>query len=71
MIKKLQINSFNFFKKQNKVFFSPIFKYFYHLILFANKDSEFIISWKQYQPEFSFHLNTKEELLFQNSQNKN
>ena len=54
----------NFFKKQNKVFFSPIFKYFYHLILFANKDSEFIISWKQYQPEFSFHLNTKGRITF-------
>ena len=54
----------NFFKNQNKVFFSPIFKYFYHLILFVNKDSEFIISWKQYQPEFSFHLNTRGRIIF-------
>ena len=49
----------SFFKKQKKVLFLEIFKYFYYAIYYINPNSNLIISWGQYHPNFSFYLNLK------------
>lgn len=54
----------SFFKIQKKVFFLKIFRYLYHAIYSVNPNSNLIISWKQYQPSFSFHLKSKSRIKF-------
>ena len=54
----------SFFKNQKKIFFLQIFKYFFHLIYFVDSKSKFIITWEQYQPKFTFHLNNKSKIIF-------
>ena len=46
----------NIFKNQKNVFFSKFFKYFYNSILTVNPNSNYIISWKEYGPLFSYKL---------------
>ena len=57
----------SFFKNQKNVFFLQIFKYFYFLIYFVDNRSKFIITWEQYQPKFTVHLNNKSNIIFPNS----
>jgi len=52
------------FKKQKNIFFNSIFKYFYNAILLVNSNSDLIISWKQYQPEFCFNLILNSKIVF-------
>ena len=54
----------SFFKNQKNVFFLQIFKYFYFLIYFVDNRSKFIITWEQYQPKFTVHLNNKSNIIF-------
>ena len=54
----------NFFKKQQKVYFSKVFKYFYHSILKVNPNSNLIVTWSQYQPKFTFHLQNNSKINF-------
>ena len=54
----------NFFKKQKKVYFSKIFKYFYHSILKVRPNSNLIVGWNQYQPKFTFHLQNNSKIKF-------
>ncbi len=52
------------FKKQKNIFFNSFFKYFYNAIIAVNSNSDLIISWKQYQPEFCFNLKLKSKIIF-------
>ena len=52
----------NFFKNQQQIFFFWIFKYFYFAIYHINPNSDLIVSWKQYQPNFSFYLKIKSKI---------
>jgi len=52
----------NFFKEQQQIFFLGIFKYFYFAIHHINPNSDLIVSWKQYQPDFSFYLKLKSKI---------
>ena len=54
----------NFFKKQKKVLFLSIFKYFYFSIFHINPSSNLIISWNRFQPKFSFHLKKESRIIF-------
>ena len=54
----------NFFKKQQKVYFSKVFKYFYHSILKVNPNSNLIVTWSQYQPKFTYHLQNNSKINF-------
>lgn len=54
----------SFFKKQKNVFFSQIFQYCHRLISCVDENSKFIISWPQYQPKFSFHLQSNSKINF-------
>jgi putative glycosyltransferase (TIGR04372 family) len=54
----------NFFKKQKNIFFNSFFKYFYNAIFTVNSNSDLIISWKQFQPEFCFNLKLESKIIF-------
>lgn len=55
---------FNFLKKQKKVFFLGIFKYIFFSIQHVDPESNLIINWKEFQPDFSFHLKFKSKIKF-------
>ena len=52
----------NVFKNQKNVFFNKFFKYFYNSILTVNPNSNYIISWKEYGPLFSYKLKFKSRI---------
>lgn len=52
----------NIFKKQKKVFFKKFFKYFYNAILKVKPNSNYIISWREYGPLFSYKLRLKSKI---------
>lgn len=54
----------NFFKKQKKVLFLSIFKYFYFSISHINPSSNLIINWNKFQPKFSLHLKNESRIIF-------
>jgi len=54
----------NFFKKQKNVYFSKIFKYFYHSISEVSPNSNLIVSWSQYSPKFTTHLRSNSKIKF-------
>ncbi|MDA7697778.1 TIGR04372 family glycosyltransferase [Candidatus Pelagibacter sp.] len=47
---------FSFLKKQKNIFFIKIFKYIFFSIDHVNPNSNLIISEKDYQPKFTYHL---------------
>lgn len=46
----------NFFKKHKNIFFSRFFAYLYHSIFYVNPNSSLLITWKKFNPEFSFQM---------------
>ena len=50
------------FKKQKKVFFKKFFKHFYNAILTVKPNSNYIISWREYGPLFSYKLRLKSKI---------
>ncbi len=55
---------FNFFKKQKNVFFSRFFKYIYYAIFEVNPKSNLIITWGQFNSDFSYSLRYKSKISF-------
>ena len=55
---------FNFFRKQKNVFFSRFFKYIYHSIFQVNPKSNLIITWGQFNSDFSYSLRYKSKISF-------
>ena len=53
---------FDLFKKHKNIFFSKVFKYFYHSIFYVNPKSSILIVWAKFNPEFSFQLKYKSKI---------
>ena len=52
----------NFLKNQKNVLFFNFFKFIYHSIHFINPNSNLIISWEQYHPQFHLYFSQKSKI---------